>query len=531
VQKKGLALALILIIVIGPLTTQQKTVLSEMGTIIYDFFVNDQGDAQIKIEIDIPLQSGATWLYLPNNITWKMSIKQGIITDSKEVTTNYVFYNNYSFHFKGPLRIEISYYFTYASLIGQKTAFFMSPLVYFDEKMRGLIRVYLPAYISVIETYPKISSRKIEGKYLVLNYIPQVTPLRIMIHYAINETQLTEVNSEIKYSGKIIKVNIITHPRYISIANRIIKTYQKAYPILREIFHVDLDNITVRFKAPSLEEVSIMGYVPLKAKKLGDIYLNILWIRTKKGFFEQIALHELVHHFLWRAGVNPYSLLWFHEGCADYFSIYLCLYYFNLSGAIYRHEDLVKNAEEYLSTSKKIGFIQYWSVWKRPSNIFLYYALSYYIVLTLGNKYGNFTYYSKVFKVIVSKGEINTNEELVDALSKAAGEDLTTLFLEWGFHISKTKARYSIILKEYKVNRIFGSSNYNYASKFIEFSKNAFYSGELIQSLYFMALAFIAAYPNSIIVAALIILVVYISVRMTENHEYEPQKLEETSGT
>ena len=81
-QKKGLALALILIIVIVPLTTQQKTVLSEMGTIIYDFFVNDQGDAQIKIEIDIPLQSGATWLYLPNNITWKMSIKQGIITDS-----------------------------------------------------------------------------------------------------------------------------------------------------------------------------------------------------------------------------------------------------------------------------------------------------------------------------------------------------------------------------------------------------------------------------------------------------------------
>lgn len=530
VSKKVFAITIILIIGITPLSTQ-KEVSTEIGTIIYDFIVNSQGDAQIKIEIDIPKKAGATWLYLPNNITWKMSIERGTIINSKEVTTNYVFYNNYSFHFKGPLKVKINYYFTYASLIGHKSAFFMSPLVYFDKKLRGLVRVYLPAYVNILETYPEISSKKIEGKHLILSYTPRATSLRIMIHYTINETQLTKVNGKIEYSNTTIEVSIITHPRYTSIADRIVKTYQKAYPILRKVFHVDLSNITVRFKAPSLEDVSIMGYVPLRAKKLGDIYLNILWIRTKKGFFEQIALHELVHHFLWRAGVNPYTLLWFHEGCADYFSIYLCLYYFNLSGAIYRHEDLMEKAKEYLSNSKKIGFIQYWSVWKKPSNIFLYYALSYYVVLTLGKKYGNFTYYSKVFEVIVSKGEMSTNEELIDALSEAAEEDLTNLFIEWGFRISKIKVHYSTILKKFKMDKIVTSPNYPYASKFIELSKKAFYSGELIQFLYFMVLAAIVAYPGAIVVAALIILAVYFSVKVTESYERSPKKLEKTPGS
>ena len=509
VSRKAINITILLTVIILVSSFVKITTNTEFSSITYEYFVDNNGDATVKILIKIPLKEGASWIYVPNNISWSLKVIQGEIVKSTEVPTDYLFYNNYSYHFLGPLKLKIEYFFTYASLIGRDKALFFSPLVYFDGKLQCTVKVYLPPTAVLLETDPGIYLKESTSSHLIIQFSPIRGATRIKILYRTKETKLTEIRKNLGiYDGKQITVTILTHPRYKSIAQRIVETYKQAYPLLRKVFHVDLRNITIWFKVPTIAEIGVMGYVPLKAKKLGDIYLNILWIRTKRGFFEQIALHELTHHFLWRAGVNPYSLLWFHEGCADYFSVKICLENLKLNGAYSRHKLLLDIIEDYFRKyGKNIGFIQHWTVWSKPKNIQLYYAASYYIVLTLGIKYGNLTYYSRVFKKIREAGGVDSNNELIEFLSEAAESDLSEMFLEWGFYIIKSKASFSKVLKIIGVYDLISEVSNPFTDILVRRSQKEFSGGNIVQALYYTLLALIAEYPASIIISAIIIIV------------------------
>ncbi|MEM3166275.1 MAG: hypothetical protein QXM67_04125, partial [Candidatus Methanomethylicia archaeon] len=251
----------------------------------------------------------------------------------------------------------------------------------------------------------------------------QSNSARIAIEYTTMQT-----GNMMVYSDGIFQV--VTPERYREVAENLIKTYKTFYNNLTKIFGVNLTIVKVMFFAPRIADLGTGGYIPFNGTHLGNIYLNLLYIRTAQGFWEQIALHELIHHFAWKAGISP-NLLWVHEGLAEYLSIKLTMN-MGWEGALSR----MKTLEEIsLQLKENYGFIQWWNPVETPSNILNYYAASYAIIKTILEGYGGLNLLQKLFNEI--KGlTISDTETFINYLNIASKKDLTIKFIEWGFKIS-----------------------------------------------------------------------------------------------
>ncbi|MBS7615509.1 hypothetical protein KEJ18_07275, partial [Candidatus Bathyarchaeota archaeon] len=234
---------------------------------------------------------------------------------------------------------------------------------------------------------------------------------------------------------------------YIEYATSILDLYNKTYSDLVDLFNATLEEANVKFFIPDFESLlSIGGYVPFSSNRMGDININFVFTRYVEGYIEVIALHELVHHFLWKAGISPKSLLWFHEGMAQYVSMEIAKQ-MGYEGM----EEISRQMEESVAYLKKLvgenfGFIQDWSMNRQPENIGYYYTAAYYVVRSLAEKDSELEYYARFFKTL--KGQlISSNAELVYYLSLASNKSIAEHLNNWGFNIPDLYL-YSPLLEE-----------------------------------------------------------------------------------
>jgi len=361
------------------------------------------------------------------------------------------FYEALFFSFKshgGEFEINIKYNHSLAAMIIEPNGIFFSPQIGFEKGNKVKITVILPkefiinqdeavAFGSFSTYHPDIVD--LSRNLLSFNDIPETENLlRVEIGFKTKNqsAELIELHSGI--------FTFETTPRYMEYAHRILAFYNQTYDRLVELFNVTLEKARVRFFLPEFDLLlSIGGYVPFVSKMLGDIHINILYIRAVEGQIEVIALHELVHHFLWKAGISPENLLWFHEGMAQYVSIEIC----NKMG--YEGAALMKQQIEIgiLEVKKKFkdnfGFLQEWSPQNSPQDIGSCYVAAYYIVSELAKQRGGLEYYQHFFKLLDRK--VENNSDLAYYLSIAAGETVVDALNSWGFNVPDLYSYYSLL--------------------------------------------------------------------------------------
>jgi hypothetical protein len=433
---KRILLSLILLILILNLNSilliKAQT---EENYIEYFIKVDNEGSSIIEISYKNYGKNKIIWIAVPN----EKSLSKWIIENDTliyvnlapliDVSTNstYYFYDNLTIFMPYPGSFKIKYNFSMSSLIYEPNAYFMSPHIMFSLNENALIKILLQNVESIEYYYPKpFKEEKIDEKTLLLYFIFESFSQRtnrIEIYYkVIGKVFLEKV--------KINKFTGLTPLRYKKIMENILLLYNKIYENLSKIFHTNLENISVRFFTPKLGEVSIQGYTPFNASSLGDIYLNIFYIRFIKGYFEQAAIHELIHHFLWSIGISP-DILWFHEGAANFFSIYL-IKKMKFEGAEMIEKDILNKGKQ----MEYLGFIESWTPYRQPTNMQDYYVASYMVFYYLNETYG-FEIFEKLFNTINERKEIiKETSEIVYILNNITGEDLSPRFLEWGFSLS-----------------------------------------------------------------------------------------------
>jgi hypothetical protein len=433
---KRILLSLILLILILNLNSilliKAQT---EENYIEYFIKVDNEGSSIIEISYKNYGKNKIIWIAVPN----EKSLSKWIIENDTliyvnlapliDVSTNstYYFYDNLTIFMPYPGSFKIKYNFSMSSLIYEPNAYFMSPHIMFSLNENALIKILLQNVESIEYYYPKpFKEEKIDEKTLLLYFIFESFSQRtnrIEIYYkVIGKVFLEKV--------KINKFTGLTPLRYKKIMENILLLYNEIYENLSKIFHTNLENISVRFFTPKLGEVSIQGYTPFNASSLGDIYLNIFYIRFIKGYFEQAAIHELIHHFLWSIGISP-DILWFHEGAANFFSIYL-IKKMKFEGAEMIEKDILNKGKQ----MEYLGFIESWTPYRQPTNMQDYYVASYMVFYYLNETYG-FEIFEKLFNTINERKEIiKETSEIVYILNNITGEDLSPRFLEWGFSLS-----------------------------------------------------------------------------------------------
>jgi len=226
-----------------------------------------------------------------------------------------------------------------------------------------------------------------------------------------------------------------TVSRYAEYARSILDLYNRTYNDLVDLFNVTLDKADVKFFIPDFESLlAIGGYVPFTSNRMGDININFVFTRYMEGYIEVIALHELVHHFLWKAGISPKGLLWFHEGMAQYVSMEIANN-IGYEGA----KEMSKQMEESVSALKSLvgeefGFIQEWSMSNQPRDVGYYYTAAYYVVKSIAENHGELAYYASFFRLM--HGEtVSSNAELGYYLSLASNESVAETLNSWGFNV------------------------------------------------------------------------------------------------
>jgi len=435
--------------------------LLQTETVKYIFRVDAEGWTETCIIYHAYQNEGYMWILVPNFTPWINKTIKGRVTKwsirgSYEIAGfDNPFYEALCFYFEsesGEFELLINYNHSLAAMIIEPDGIFFSPQIGFKRGCKVEMEVTMPRKFTINSgealalgsrgMYKPSLINRCENK-LYFNDIPaEENLLRIEVSF---KTEDHNVRSKLQLGI----FNFEVPQRYVGYALHILNLYNHTYAYLVDLFNVTLNRIHVRFFLPDFNSLLEMGgYVPFSSGRIGDIYLNVMYLRAVRGEIEVIALHELIHHFLWRAGISP-SLLWFHEGMAQYISLDICdkMKCGEIDFIRRRLRAEVKNVRERFAD--QFGFLQEWTPSYHPQDLRSCYAASYYIVCMLAEEHGGIEYYRRFFKTIKNK-IIEDDAELAYHLSLAAGESVVkTLNGRWGFNIPDIY-RYSQLLNEVK---------------------------------------------------------------------------------
>jgi len=391
------------------------------------------------------------------NRTLKGQVTQWSLHDSYEFTGfSNPFYEALQFSFKssdGEFEMVIQYNHSLAAMIIEPNGIFFSPQIGFEKGNKAEITVILPKdfIINKDEIIALGSNSTYRPSFIDQNEnmlsfnIPETENfLRVEIGFKTKNqsTDLRELHSGI--------FTFETPARYAEYAWQILDFYNRTYDELVDLFNVTLRDARVRFFLPEFNLLlSIGGYVPFISEKLGDIHLNIMYTRTVEGQIEVIALHELVHHFLWKAGISPQRLLWFHEGMAQYVSIEIGNEYGYEGAYLMKQQIQMGISQVRMRFKDNFGFLQKWSPTYSPQDIGSCYVASYYIISELAEKRGGLDYYKRFFRMLKNE-RIEDNAILAYYLSLASNESIVEVLNNWGFKIPDLYV-YSPLLNEAKI--------------------------------------------------------------------------------
>jgi len=414
----------------------------------YEFIVDDEGFTLVRIRyISVGLGNGSSWVFVPRfsqwiNVTLHGRVYEWIIKEPEEYTgSQYYFYRVLEFvfmHGDGRFEMLIEYNFSTAAMIIEPDGMFYSPQIGFEGGCGFEAAVIFPQSFRANLGEALALGRGSYGpnralsnsSFIVFRDLPLYENLlRIQVSFRVNRTP-----DMIVLESGVFKFTTVK--RYEDYARSILDLYDRAYGFFVDLFNVTLgDSVNVKFFIPDFYSLmSVGGYVPFSGGSMGDIYVNFVFTRYVEGYLEVIALHELVHHFMWRAGLSPESLLWFHEGLAQYVSIRFAED-LGFEGARMIRSDIETRVQSIrVLVGDNFGFLASWTPRYAPRDMSTLYAAAYYIVSELADEHGGLNYYARVFRFL-DEGSVEDNAALCYYLSLAAGESVAKKFNSWGFNI------------------------------------------------------------------------------------------------
>ena len=437
-------LASILVLSLLPVGLQPAEGVPEGRSLTYVIEVEESGNATVVLVFEAG-DGSSFYTFLPRFENWSYTVWSGSLVKVDVKNSSAYFYYNVTFSYEpgpeGLFGLNISYHFPYASLHIGKRGWFMTPLLGSppDVEVEVVVRDELvdevfSVTVNGVEVRPeRRGSRfrvRVPGEAVAAGG-------RVTMDYTLSK-QVEAVAFEENVDSSTVR--ILAAPYYKYFASKIIGIVREAKPLMEEVFGPLRELVEFEFFLPERVNIYTYGYVigeDVNAGGKGPIHLNLALIRFKEGFLETTVVHEYVHLALGALGV-PASreLRWFHEGVAEYVSLEVCR---RVGIDVADIQGLLLNASEvFRSGLMKPGFIQEWTP---RGNEAAYYAASYYVISTLAERYGGLEFLKRVMEEIKARNGIGSNEELVEVLSNAAGEDLSNLFTEWGFNLGEIEIK------------------------------------------------------------------------------------------
>ena len=409
----------------------------------YKFIVNEEGFTQVNIIFQSTKDTGSSWVFVPKFSPWTNITTSGEITGYNLVNTkdkvdeDYYFYQvfNFSFTSESSFRMGVQFNMTEGALIIEPRGIFFSPQIGFhpDSIGESQAEVFFPSGFTVNEELIASSSgistyTVVDSNIVLFDLQDNLERLQIEFETAATEPTWKQLDNKSVFSFRTVK-------RYENYASEILTLFNAVYYDFTDLFNVTLEDIDVQFFIPEFETLlSVGGFIPFSGGTLGEININIFFVRAVNGTIQAIALHELVHHFLWKAGLSPDFFLWFHEGAAQFVSIET-VDNLGYEGAGMEKDRLEQGATQLiLETGENFGFLQEWTPENQPVDVTPHYVASYYVVSRLAEKYGGLDFYKRFFKKI-QLVKIVTNDELAFHLSLAANASVDLKLKLWGFDI------------------------------------------------------------------------------------------------
>ena len=431
----------LVIIIIASLAANVALVVEDFGapqkpdTYNYRFVVDSDGSAAVTITYTSNKKLGSSWIIVPKFLEFSNHTLHGEILDftlgstEDKFDTEYYFYSVLDFSFKsnGQFEMVIQYNFTTAAIIIEPDGIFFSPQIGFEPEGVGKAEAVFPSNFEVQRAIaePGYPPSFENSTYVRFDNLPRnILRLEVELKIEADEPNLSKLQNGL--------FTFETVPRYETYALDILNLFNETYDDFVNLFNTTLEDVNVEFFIPEFESLfSIGGYVPFTGEEIGDIHINIFQTRYVKGYIEVTALHELVHHFLWRTGISPEDLLWFHEGMAQYASIEMSKE-MGLEGAFMIKQEL-ENAVSGIGGAD-LSFLLKWTPSTQPADWGTLYGAAYYVVTRLAEPYGELDYYAKLFKLL-NRIEIDDNDELAYYLSLAANETAVPTLRQWKFEV------------------------------------------------------------------------------------------------
>ncbi len=421
-----------------PIATGQSS-----NSYAYEFTVNEEGFTRVDITFQSTTSPGSSWIIVPKFSPWKYDVTPpGQITGSNVVneTQNYVgddyyFYQVFEFSFSSTssFQMKIQFNMTEGALIIEPRGVFFSPLVGFDPASigRSKAEILFPSNFKVKEDLIASSSE------ISTHTVPDSNRVLFNLQNNLERLQVEFETAAAEPSWKLLNQSVFTFQtvkRYENYASEILTLFDAVYDDFTDLFNVTLEDIDVQFFIPEFETLlAVGGFVPFVGRTLGEININIFFVRAVNGTIETIALHELVHHFLWKTGLSPDIFLWVHEGAAQYVSIET-VDDLGYEGAALERDRLEQSASQLISqTGEDFGFLQDWTP-ENQGDVGRNYVASYYVTSRLAEKYGGLDFYKQFFELIQGL-DIKTNDMLAFYMSLAANATVDLTLKQWGFNI------------------------------------------------------------------------------------------------
>jgi hypothetical protein len=439
---------LVLLIIVVSLTfnfSTFKVAASPYSSFSYTFTVNQEGSMASVINFQSTKSSGSSWVIVPKNWNNTPNVNSGTITQSSLVDTKDVvsesqyFYQAYEFTYQssGFFNMTIEFNMDNGALIIGDRGIFFSPLIGFDYPgSSGTATVVFDSSLTVNSNHViaignfNHEPTKVSAHLAVFSLSEKL--LRLQIEFA------TSVRGEMTMLHDANNVfNFNAPKRYAAYASNVLNLYDRIYANYTRLFNVTLTPpVEVQFFLPDFNEFLLVGgFTPFTQAGAGTININIFFIRAVNGTIEVIAAHELVHHFLIKAGLSPNNFLWFHEGMAQYISVNL-VERLGYEGATYEKNNLEQESSQLIQSlgEQNLGFVQNWSPSNSPSNVEDYYVASYYVVSRLAQDYGGLDYYTRFFELMHGL-TVDNIDVLTLYLSKTANASVALTLQDWGFSV------------------------------------------------------------------------------------------------
>jgi len=412
--------------------------------------VGAQGTPQVKVYIDVEDNGNATVTIvfraagrasfsftLPKFENYSVCSSYGNYRIEDKPSSAYFYYNStleLAPGDNGTSTLSVCYKFPYASLLSDNQGWFMSPMLVASPPVEIEVSVRIPNLASVTLESPRMI--RLEGAgYRVYRLSPgaqQLIPGRVVIEY---RTAGLVQTANFSRTGEAV-LTVVSPVYYRSLSEKILDVASKAYERLRNLTGVTADQVTFELYLPmeSMGGISALGFVmgeDINAGGRGPIMLNLALIRYAPGYLETTVIHEMVHVFLGKAGVEANAQTrWFHEGLAQYLSIVVAQE-IGVDVSDYAEELLNASSALYEYTSGNFSFIQIWPA--DPNLVGDAYLASFYIVYNVSSSFGGENYIARLFAAIRSRGSVKTTNDIVSVMSAAAGSNLAPLFRRFGF--------------------------------------------------------------------------------------------------